>query len=66
MFELRGAEITSLNTGEPLKALDTDGITLFAGGASGVVRVWDMTSGTEKTQLEGDTKTEALSRINFF
>jgi len=63
VFELRGAEITSLHAGEPLKALDTDGATLFAGGESGVVRVWDMTSGTEKAELEGDTKAEGLSNI---
>lgn len=62
MLDLRGTEISALHSGDALKALDTDGITLFSGGEGGVVRVWDITSGTEKNELEGDT-TEALSCI---
>jgi len=63
VFELRGAEIISLHSNEALKLLDTDGITLFAGGDRGVVRVWDITSGTEKAELEPDTSSEALYHI---
>eukprot|EP00026_Physarum_polycephalum_P001800 Phypoly_transcript_01803.p1 GENE.Phypoly_transcript_01803~~Phypoly_transcript_01803.p1 ORF type:complete len:984 (+),score=105.94 Phypoly_transcript_01803:185-3136(+) len=63
VLEVRGAEIVSIDAAEPLRALDTDGQTLFVGGESGIVRMWDIRSGLE-THLDNDIKAdEPLSYI---
>jgi hypothetical protein len=66
VLEVRGAEIISIDASEPLRALDTDGQTLFVGGESGIVRMWDIRSGLE-THLDNDIKAdEPLSCIQTF
>jgi WD40 repeat protein len=63
VLEVRGAEIIAIDAAEPLKALDSDGQTLFVGGESGIVRMWDIRSGLEN-QLDNDVKAdEPLSCI---
>lgn len=60
---MRGAEIIAIDAAEPLRALDSDGQTLFVGGESGIVRMWDIRSGLE-THLQNDIKAdEPLSCI---
>jgi len=57
VLEVRGAEIISIDAEEPLRTLDSDGQTLFVGGESGIVRMWDLRSGVEN-QLDLDVKAE--------
>lgn len=65
-MEVRGAEIISIDAEEPLRTLDTDGQTLFVGGESGIVRMWDIRSGLEN-HLDLDIKAdEPLSCIIFY
>lgn len=64
VLELRGAEIIALDGGEPLRTLATDGGALFAGGDSGVVRLWDIRSGLEASLDQDHFKAdEPLSYI---
>jgi len=63
VLDLRGTDISLIDTKESLKAMDTDGNTLFLGGENGIVRVWDMARGIETCPLIGAKEEEPISNI---
>jgi factor associated with neutral sphingomyelinase activation len=62
VLEVRGAEIVCMDAHEPIRALDTDGQTMFVGGESGIVRMWDIRSALE-SHLDVVKADEPLSYI---
>jgi len=56
VIESGGSEIFSVNAGESLRSLKTNGEILLLGGDEGVLRIWNLKDGTEIKQLKHPSK----------